>query len=992
MIGTRISHYNILEKIGAGGMGVVYKAQDIRLGRLVALKFLPPGLDAGDEEKQRFVIEAQATSSLDHPNICTVYEIDETENGQMFIVLAYYTGETLKSRIEKGALAIREAVEIARQIAQGLAKAHEQGIVHRDIKPANIMITPQEIAKILDFGLAKLAGGSHITRSHTTLGTLAYMAPEQARGDETDQRADIWSIGVLLYEMITGRLPFPAASELALLYAINNEEPAPASQVRPEAGLRLDAIISHCLEKEPGDRYQTMQELCEDLGHCQDADAPAGSGWVLHAPRKRRAAKRRQRRNLLRLATGAGTALLLLALFLLFRPDPQMSLPLSDKLFAIFPFTVQGDQTFAYLEEGMLDLLYTNLNGAGGLRAVDPRALLNRIRLLRKERMDLADASQIASFFGARHFLMGTLIAADGQLRFSATLYDAGHDARDAVPVTAEGRSDALLELVDRMTNTLISQYSDKPADGLDLLGAKTTQSLPALKAYLQARKADRQGQIEEAWDLYARAARLDSTFALAWYGMSYLDTGWIFNQARAEEELIRAQRHSKHLPQHDRLLLDAWQAIFNGENDKVSEIYWQIVTENPDDAAGWGNYAGWWWQVSVLYGHSITEKPDADRRMLELDPENASNYHSALFPALCRGNLEEIDTLLARIHRYGPDFPFTWSVEIPRAFLSDDTLLRQRLMARAAGQTELCQILGISNAAIQGRDVAEVIPHARILIDKHQSPWVQANGWLSLAVMEMSCGRWRRAMQMLDTLAAFVPEYDPALRGLFYPLYGYFAADSVRSEQLLSARGWQPRPRSEPFGMEWDFVPMNNILPFIRLYHLGMLAHFSGDSSEAHRCADQLLKAVPPRDAKSLLRLWAVTIKALEAMKNGRDAEALRLLENEPVVIRFPLFSTPAYSIPFTRFLRAELLARSGRHEEALNWLRAFKGLYLNDVPYRAPAALRMAEIHETLGQSAEAIGEYEKFLRMWRDCDPEFRPLTERAKARRDDLRRTH
>ncbi|MCI0559585.1 MAG: serine/threonine protein kinase, partial [Nitrososphaera sp.] len=208
MIGQTISHYKILEKLGGGGMGVVYKAQDLKLDRFVALKFLPPHLSADEDEKKRFIHEAKAASALDHPNICAIYEIDETEDGQMFIAMAYYEGETLKKKIERGPLPIDQTIDLAIQIAQGLAKAHKHGITHRDIKPANVMITNEGVAKIVDFGLAKLAGQTKLTKSGMTVGTVAYMSPEQARGEEVDHRTDIWALGVVLYEMITGQLPF----------------------------------------------------------------------------------------------------------------------------------------------------------------------------------------------------------------------------------------------------------------------------------------------------------------------------------------------------------------------------------------------------------------------------------------------------------------------------------------------------------------------------------------------------------------------------------------------------------------------------------------------------------------------------------------------------------------------------------------------------------------------------------------------------------------
>ena len=202
MIGQIVSHYRILEKLGEGGMGVVYKAQDLRLERFVALKFLPPHIRPDQEEKVRFIREAKAASALDHPNVGTIHEIAETDDGQMFIVMAHYEGETLKEKIERGPLPVTEAVDIAAQIASGLAKAHHQHIVHRDIKPGNLLVTPDGLVKIIDFGLAKLGGLTKITETHTTMGTMAYISPEQARGEEVDQRSDVWSLGVVLYEML----------------------------------------------------------------------------------------------------------------------------------------------------------------------------------------------------------------------------------------------------------------------------------------------------------------------------------------------------------------------------------------------------------------------------------------------------------------------------------------------------------------------------------------------------------------------------------------------------------------------------------------------------------------------------------------------------------------------------------------------------------------------------------------------------------------------
>jgi len=264
MIGKTISHYKITEKLGEGGMGVVYKAEDTKLKRAVALKFLPPELTRDPVAKERFIHEAQAAAVLDNPNICTVYEIEEAE-GQSFISMAYIEGQNLKERVESGPLKLEEALDIAMQVAEGLQAAHEKEIVHRDIKSANIMVTTKGQAKIMDFGLAKLAGRTKITKTGTTLGTVAYMSPEQAKGGEVDQRTDIWSLGVVLYEMVTGKLPFKSEYDQAVVYSILNEEPEPVTSLRPGVPKELEWFIAKALAKSPGERYQQIGDILVDL-------------------------------------------------------------------------------------------------------------------------------------------------------------------------------------------------------------------------------------------------------------------------------------------------------------------------------------------------------------------------------------------------------------------------------------------------------------------------------------------------------------------------------------------------------------------------------------------------------------------------------------------------------------------------------------------------------------------------------------------------------
>jgi serine/threonine protein kinase/tetratricopeptide (TPR) repeat protein len=319
MIGKIVSHYKILEHLGGGGMGVVYKARDLKLDRHVALKFLPPDLTRDSEARLRFIHEAKAASALQHENICVIHDIDRTADGRTFMVLEYYDGRTIKKEIARGALPVDQAIDVAIQVGEGLAEAHRHGIVHRDIKPANIMLTGQGKARIVDFGVALLTGETRLTVDGHKVGTVTHMSPEQAKGGQVDHRTDIWSLGVLLYEMIAGRLPFGGSYEQAVVYSILNVDPPPLSSLRPEVPARLDDILRRALAKDAGSRYQNIVDMVEDLRLISGRSTASRSTSRITGPSGRLAGSRWW-------FVGAGAAALILAaagVWLFKEPQPR---------------------------------------------------------------------------------------------------------------------------------------------------------------------------------------------------------------------------------------------------------------------------------------------------------------------------------------------------------------------------------------------------------------------------------------------------------------------------------------------------------------------------------------------------------------------------------------------------------------------------------------------------------------------------------------------
>ncbi|MGB6034610.1 MAG: protein kinase [Bacteroidota bacterium] len=507
MIGKIISHYRILEQLGVGGMGVVYKAEDTKLKRTVALKFLPPEMTRDPDAKERFIREAQAASSLQHNNICTIHGIDETEEGQTFIVMDLYEGETLKDRFESRPPEISQAVDLFKQIAEGLASAHAKGIVHRDIKPANIVVTSGGVAKILDFGLAKLSGEAGVTKVGTTVGTAAYMSPEQAQGEEVDARSDLFSLGAVAYELLSGQRPFKGEHEPALLYSIVNQPARPMREVKPEVPEGLEKIVGKLLEKSQDHRYQGAAEVVaelEDLKHqLRTGTAPV---------------QVQERKSWPKLPILAGVIVLLLALLsvvyhLFFSPaevDERRSI-------AVLPFeNLSAEEENKYFSDGMTEDIIAALSKVEGLKVI------SRTSVMQYKNVNMP-ARTIGEELDVATILEGSVRRQSDRVRIVAQLIDTRTDEHIWTNTYDRELEDIFEVQSDVARSIATALKAELTPDDQRALQKKSTENLSAYDVYLKGRDYYRrynEGDNASAIRLFKRALQLDTTYALAFAGL----------------------------------------------------------------------------------------------------------------------------------------------------------------------------------------------------------------------------------------------------------------------------------------------------------------------------------------------------------------------------------------------------------------------------------------------------------------------------------------
>jgi serine/threonine protein kinase len=568
MLGRTISHYHITSQLGEGGMGVVYEAEDTNLGRHVALKFLTPAM-AGDESLlQRFRREARAASALNHPNICTIHGIEQFES-EHFIVMELLDGESLADRIRRGALDIESVLALGVQIVDALESAHSKGIVHRDLKPANIFVTSRGQAKILDFGVAKIdrrqgvdassmvatLRADQLTSAGATIGTVAYMSPEQARGEVTDARTDLFSVGTVLYQMATGFLPFQGETSAVVFDSILNRDPMPVNQLNPSLPAELNRIIGQALEKDRDLRYQSATDLKTALKRLKrDLDSSA-----------RHAAEQ-----------SSGTR--------------RAASTLHDHSIAVLYFeNLSGMKEDEYLRDGITEDITTELSKIKGLKTFSRAMVL-------AYRDKSVTAGQVGQELGASYVLVGSLRRAGARLRINAQLVDAATD----FPLWSERydrEMEDVFEVQDEIAHKIAAalRITLSPQEQ-QALSAKPTENLQAYDLYLRgrnyARRVGRQ-DLQFALQMYENAVALDPDFALAHAGLANVCAQYYYHFERQQQWIDRAvaatkkaSTHGHDAPEID--CAEAWVIFAEGRYDESAEKIRKALSRAPDLDGGY--------------------------------------------------------------------------------------------------------------------------------------------------------------------------------------------------------------------------------------------------------------------------------------------------------------------------------------------------------------------------------------------------------------------
>ena len=947
-------------------MGVVYKAQDTKLDRIVALKFLPKHLLCDEEAKTRFVHEAKAASALDHPNIATVYEIDEAE-GECFISMAYIKGKSIKELIKEKKLSIEEILKIAIQVCEGLTAAHEKGIVHRDIKSDNIMLTLRGQVKIMDFGLAKLKGVTKVTKTGATLGTIQYMSPEQAQGMEVDQRSDVFSFGVVLYEMITGKLPFMGDHEAAVIYSIVNDTPEPLARYKANIPEGLQRIVDKALQKDLSTRYQSAADIIADLKGLQK-ERIAG---VVAKPKKK----------LLPFIVPASIVFVVLLLFLILKPFkfevvPEKGAIAEENSLAIMYFeNVVDPEDKDRIAQMITALLITDLYESQYMRIVSRQRLYDILKLLGKENLKVIDktvASEVAQKAGVKWILTGNILQTEPNIVLTSDISEAATGKILATQRVTGEKSEDLFSVVDKLSAEIKEELSlperakrepDKPVADV------TTHSPEAYRYYLEGLDYNSKYYWAEAKKSYKKALEFDSTFAMAYYRLGCYS---VFSGRVSSEDkklIAKAVQYSDKVSQKEKWYIKSQEARISGNYAQATAELQKIVERYSEEKEAF-------LELGFVYWFYLGESEEAVRQLtkaIEIDPLYKDPYNVL---AYTYDDIGDFDKSIWAINKYISLAPDEANPYDSRA--------------------DLYAYNGKIDQAIESyKEALEIKPDFSRSLAKlgHMYLFKREYAKAESCYQELCSSNEKDNRSMGRSYLAFIPLYQGKLKRALEVLDDGIAADRMEqaeggenaNKHLLKANIYEEKKslnlvlkEFEKFMEIWHRAFPNDIV-YWRDSYVELLAE-NNDFKKAEKVARALKKDIEEKDQTLMYNYW-YAIGGIEFSKGNLEAS----LTN---------FEKAARDVPYFRvhYRLAEAYLKAGRLGEAVaefekalsryDEVRAFFPIWAVKAYYLLGLA------YEKSGWNKKAIEKYEEFLEIWKDADPGI-PEVEDAKVRLQKLR---